>query len=281
MMKKIAVLLACIVGLFCFTRCEDNMDDLLSQKPEIEFLAEEGYCHADGNFYVNTEINFMIQATPNTSSKSPLASFNFSIIDLNGNDLVDESITVASDTLLVTKSFSSAKEGTYLITATVTDAAGKVNAAEIHVTLIDPNAGVIGRYEGAVDIAGEVVFDTLLPQQHVTLDSLHACIILSSSTEPDMVNAIFEIEGEPYSVQCHKNGNQLEMEEIHLTRVLAEINNLQLDFLINITGTLDGDRLEISGPAIGTGQMNFLIFNVHANMEGQIEGVLEKVPEEE
>ena len=278
-MKKIAVLLTCITGLIFFTRCEGNMDDILAHKPEVEFLAEEGYCHTDGNFYVDTVINFMIQALPNASSESPLATFNFSIIDLNGNDLVNESTPITTDTLLVTKSFSSSKEGTYVVTATVTDSAGKINAAEIRLTLIDPNAGEIGRYDGYVNIVGEAVFDTLFPSQQITLDSLRASITLSEGSEPDMVNAIFEIEGEPYSVQCHQNGNQLEMEEIHLTRVIAEINDLELHFTINATATLDGDRMEISGPVTGTGQMNLLLFTIKANMTGQIDGSLEIVDE--
>lgn len=280
-MKKIALLLACIVSLCCFTRCVDNMDDLLAQKPEIAFLNEEGYCHADGNYYVGTEIEFKVQAMPNATSESPLVAFNFSIVDLNGNSLVDESATVTTDTLLVTKSFQCQKEGTYVVTATVTDSIGKVNAAELRITLVDPNAGEIGRYEGYVNIAGDVVFDTLLPQQQLDLDSLFARVVLSEGSAPDEVVAIVEIEGAPYSLTCHQQDGQLIMDEIHLTRVLTDLNNLELHFTIDMVGTLDGDRLQISGPVTGTGELNLLLLRVHATMSGQIDGTLERVQEEQ
>lgn len=280
-MKKIALLLACIVSLCCFTRCVDNMDDLLAQKPEIAFLNEEGYCHADGNYYVGTEIEFKVQAMPNATSESPLVAFNFSIVDLNGNSLVDESATVTTDTLLVTKCFTSQKEGTYVVTATVTDSLGKVNAAELRITLVDPNAGAIGRYEGYVNIAGDVVFDTLLPQQQLDLDSLFARVVLSEGSAPDEVVAIVEIEGAPYSLTCHQQDGQLIMDEIHLTRVLTDLNNLELHFTIDMVGTLEGDRLQISGPVTGTGELNLLLLRVHATMSGQIDGTLERVQEEQ
>lgn len=278
-MKKIAVILACIVSLCCFTRCVDNMDDLMAQKPEIAFLDEEGYCHMDGNYYVDTEVEFLIQAMPNTTSESPLVTFNFSVVDLNGNSLIDASEPVTTDTLLVTKSFRSQKEGTYLVTATVTDSAGKVNAAELRITLIDPTAGEIGCFEGYVNIAGDVVFDTLLPQQQLDLDSLFARVVLSNGNEPDEVVAIVEIEGEPYSLHCQQQGNQLTMEEIELTRVLTDLNNLELHFIINMVGILENDQLQISGPVTGDGDLNLLLLNVHATMSGQIEGTLEKVQE--
>ena len=280
-MKKLAVLLACVVSLCCFTRCIDNMDDLLAQKPEVAFLAEEGYCHMDGNYYVGTMLEFLIQATPNATSESPLVAFNFSIVDLNGNSLVDDTEPVTSDTLLVTKSFTTEKEGTYLITATVTDSVGKVNAAELRITLVDPTAGEIGRYEGYVDIAGEVNFDTLLPQQQLDLDSLFTRVVLNNGSEPDEIVAIVEIDGEPYSLHCQQQGNQLTMEEIHLTRVLTELNNLELHFIINMVGTLENDQLQLSGPVTGDGDLNLLLLTVHATMAGQIDGTLEKVQDEE
>lgn len=277
-MKKLVVLFACFIGVLFFASCDEGtMEDILAQKPNIVFLNEEGYCHADCNEYVNTELHFLIQATPNANSKSPLYQYNFSITDLNGHDLVNETDYVRSDTLLVTKSFITEKAGTYIITASVTDTAEKVNTAVLNITLIDPFAGQIGKYEGYVNISGEVVFDTIFPQQQLQQDSIKTSIILSEGNAPDEINAIVEIEGEPYSVVCHQHDGQLDMEEIHLTRTFAELNNLELHFFINMVGILNEDRLEISGPATGTGTMQILFFSANATMEGQIDGVLEKV----
>ena len=222
----------------------------------------------------------MFRIRPNANSKSPLYQYNFSITDLNGHDLVNETDHVWSDTLLVTKSFITEKAGTYIITASVTDTAEKVNTAVLNVTLIDPAAGQIGKYEGYVNISGEVVFDTLFPQQQLQQDSIKTSIILSEGDAPDEINAIVEIEGEPYSVVCHQHDGQLDMDEIHLTWTFAELNNLELHFIINMVGILNEDRLEISGPATGTGTMQILFFSATANMEGQIDGVLEKVETE-
>lgn len=277
-MKKLAVLFACIIGVLFFASCDETtMEDLLAQKPNIAFVDQEGYYHADCNEYVNTEMLFLIQASPNATSKSPLFIFNFTVTDINGYEIVNETEGVPTDTLLITKSFITEKPGTYIVTATVIDTAEKANTAELHVTLIDPAAGQIGKYEGYVNISGEVIFDTLYPQQHLQQDSIKTCIILSEGDTPDQINAIVEIEGEPYSVACHEHDGQLEMEEIHFTRTLPELNNMELNFIINMVGTWDGDRLEIHGPVTGTGKMQIFIFTATATMEGQIDGLLEKV----
>lgn len=280
-MKKLAALFACLIGVLFFASCEEqNFDDILAQKPSIAFLSGEGYCSQDGNYYVDTVLNFKVQATPNATSEAPLYGFNFSIDDLNGHNLVDTSFTVDTDTLLFTRSFQTQKAGVYIVTATVTDTAGKINSAELKISLVDPTANEIAKYAGYVSIVGDITFDTTtMPDQHVAQDSIPTLISLNRGTQENEVVAVVGIEGTPYPVTCIQEGNQLSFESFHITRTLPGAN-VELDMVISMSGTLEGDQLTVNGPVTGTGDLNLFIMVLHADMTGQIDGVLEKVEEE-
>lgn len=281
-MKKIALLFACFIGVLFFVGCEgQNLDDVIAQKPAIAFLSGDGYCSQDGNYYVGTELQFKVQATPNSNSEAPLLGFNFSIADVGGHTLVDTSMTVEADTLLFTSSFQTEKEGVYIVTATVTDTAGKINAAELTISMINPESDKIADYIGYVSIVGDVVFDSAnIQDQHVAQDSILTQITLNHGSEENEVVAVVGIEGTPYPVSCIQEGNTISFESFHITRTLPGAN-VELDMVISMTGTLDGDQLAIEGPVTGTGDLNLFIMVIHADMNGHIEGVLQKVEDEE
>ena len=281
-MKKLATLFACLIGILFFASCEEqNFDDILSQKPSVAFLSGEDYCYENGNYYVGTELQFKIQATPNSHSEAALLGFNFSIDDASNHNLADTSFSVDTDTVLFISSFQFVEAGTYVVSATVTDTAGKINTAELLISIIDPTADEIAKYSGYVNIVGDIVYDsTTIQDQHVVQDSMPTTISLNHGSQENEVVAIVGIEGTPYPVSCVQEGNQISFDSFHITRTLPGAN-LELDIVISMVGTLEDDVLTIEGPVTGTGDLNLFILAIHADMTGRIDGVLQKVEDEE
>lgn len=278
--------MACIISVFFLASCtQEQIDDFLEKKPNVAFVEAEGFVSSNTTVLVDTELSFQVKASPNSGSHSPLAHINFSITDINGNTVKDVNPTIEDPTgeTVFTETFSTQKASTFLVTATVTDEAGKVNIAEVTVTIMNPIVAEIGLFRGTLDITGRVTTDGGIIAGAAPLDEpLDIGDIVTKitlgATEDDKISAMIDIDGTPVIFEATRDGNNLVFDEFVFNKSINLYGvDIALDITINMTGVLEDDILTLDGTATGTGDITVLGINVHVNLvDGIITGVLEK-----
>lgn len=278
--------MACIISVFFLASCtQEQIDDFLEKKPNVAFVEAEGFVSSNTTVLVDTELSFQVKASPNSGSHSPLAHINFSITDINGNTVKDVNPTIEDPTgeTVFTETFSTQKASTFLVTATVTDEAGKVNIAEVTVTIMNPIVAEIGLFRGTLDITGRVTTDGAIIAGAAPLDEpLDIGDIVTKitlgATEDDKISAMIDIDGTPVIFEATRDGNNLVFDEFVFNKSINLYGvDIALDITINMTGVLEDDILTLDGTATGTGDITVLGINVHVNLvDGIITGVLEK-----
>lgn len=253
----------------------------------MAFVEADGYISGNTSVLVGTELKFQIKISPNSGSQSPLAHFNLSIIDVNGNTLEDFNPVIEDPTseTIIYRTFSSEKATTFVVTATVTDESGKANIAELTVGYIEPIVAEIGLFKGKLNITGHITTDGPIVagsnpiDEQISIPDVVTKITLGS-TEDDKINAMIDIDGTPVVFQATRNGNNLVFDEFDFYKYINLYGvSINLNFTINMTGVLEDDTLTLSGTATGSSDITILI-NVHVNLtEGVITGLLNKVEE--
>ena len=287
-MKKLFFGLACLIGLMFFASCtQEVIDDIMAQKPTVEFVSGEGFISGNTGAYIGTQLNFKVRIAPNTSSESELAHFDFSITDLAGNTVFNENpeITNPASDSTFSFSFTPATASTYAVTATVTDKAGKSNVAMLTVDYVEPISESIGTYTGTITLSGHIKSNEIAGYQTYDQDmdpeELATTITIGSVGENGHVRATLDIDGTPVSLY----GTMAEDGTITFdTFNFSKTINLFVDVTLNLTMELTGrigedDVLTLEGPANGSGKTQVFIAYLEVNFEGNIEGRLEKVAE--
>lgn len=286
-MKKLFLAMSCFMGLMFFASCDpETINELMEQKPTVEFVAADGYISANTSVYVGTELNFKVKVAPNSGSESPLANFNFAITNLEGTTVLDQNPTLTTPGEAMTFEFTYLPEtaSNYVVTATVTDEAGKADVVAITVDCTEPVIAEIGTFQGILNINGTVSSDgELIPGTGVISEDLDisdiATTLVLGSTSEDRVNVTIDLDGTPVTLQATVDGNTYIFDEFHFSRSINLITDITLDLIVNMTGVMDGDTMALSGTVTGTGSVVVLFTTVHVVLDGNIEGTLEKVEE--
>ena len=285
-MKRLSIALACLIGMIFLAGCtQDQISEFLEQKPNVAFVEAEGYTSSNVTVLAGTELNFQIKVSPNAGSASPLAHLNFVIADVNGHIVRDVNHEIEDPTgeSIIFESFSTEKASTYLVTATVTDEAGKANIAELTVGYLEPIVAEIGVFKGKVNITGRVTTDGGIVagmgalNEPLDIGNIATEITLGS-TEAGKINAMIYIDGTPVVFQATPDGDHLAFDEFNFNTTIDLYNvAITLNITINMDGVLAGDTLTLDGTAYGYGEITVVGVKVHVNLnDGVIDGVLEK-----
>lgn len=267
-----------------FASCtEEQIDDLLQQKPEIAFVQGEGLTATSTNVVVGTELSFQVKFAPNSGSESTLANFNFAITKDNGSTIVDVNPEFEYDKEnLFDYTYTFAEAGNYIITATVTDADSKVNIATLNISCVNPTVEGLGTFAGNLNIQGHVKSNELVGYEVIdedyTFDPTHVELVLGALEEAGRVSATFYIEETPVTLEGTKDGNTINFDEFHFFKNFEKVITVTLDLTIkNMTAVIDGDNLTLNGEAVGSGSTPIMIIGDYKiDMTGTIDGTLTK-----
>jgi len=284
-MKKLFFALACVIGLMTFAGCtQEQIDDIMAQKPTVEFVSGEGLISTNNSFYVDTELNFKVKIAPNAGSNQPLTNFDFSITNLNGNTVYNRKPEFnASAENILDFQFTPTEASTYTVTATVTDQAGKVNVATLVIDIAQPVIEGIGTFTGALNISGHVTTNEVVGYSYdddYNMENLVTTITLGAIDDNNRVSATIEIDGTPVTLYGTMVNDVITFDEFHFNKSISITVDVTLDLIMNMTGILANDELVLSGTATGSGSATVLLVTVTANYTGDIEGTLTKVVEE-
>lgn len=284
-MKKLFFGLACFIGLMFFASCtQEQIDDIMAQKPGVQFVSQEGYTAANTGIYLGESVNFKVKIAPNTGSESPLAHFDFSITDLSGATVLNENptITEPANENIFEFAFTPEYASTYAVTATVTDEAGKTNVASIVVNCVEPVLEGLGTFSGVINIVGHITTNEVVGYTYdddYNMENLATTLTLGAVSNDGRVSATLDIDGTPVTLYGTMTEGNITFEEFHFSKTITLGVDITLDLTMNMTGALENDVLTLSGPAAGEGKTMIAILEFKANFEGNIEGSLEKVAE--
>jgi len=280
--------MACVIGLMTFASCDQEViDDILAQKPTVEFVSGEGYIIGNTSVYVGTELNFKVKAAPNSGSQSELAHIDFSITNKEGATVFNDNpeITDPAGENVFEWNYTPEVASTYLVTVTVTDKANKANVINATIDYVEPVVEGLGTFTGTIilnghitsnEIAGQAAYDEDIEPQELTTS-----ITLGALEEDNRVSATIEIDGTPVTLYGTKDGNNITFDEFHFSTTLdLQITNILLDLVANFTGVLENDVLSISGTAVGSGQAQILVAILRVDLDGTVEGNLNKTVSE-
>ena len=270
-----------------FASCtQEQIDDLLEQKPEVAFVQGEGLTSTSVNILVGDELTFQVKFAPNSGSESALANFNFAITKDNGTTVVDENPEFkANEENIYEYTYKFDAAGNYIITATVTDAASKVNAAVINIACVEPTVEGMGTFVGDLGVQGHVTSDPFGDQQinqdYDFRDTI--TMVLGALDADNRVQGTLYIGGPhetqtPVAIQGTKAGDVITFDEFHFNKTLNLITDVIVDLKVNMTGTFnsEGTLLYFEGTTEGQGSANFITFVFTVNMEGTVDGYGEK-----
>ena len=284
-MKKLFFALACVVGLMTFASCtQEVIDDIMAQKPEVEFVTGEGLVSANTSIYLGEELNFKVRVAPNSGSESELAHFDFSITDLTGATVFNQNpeFTNAAGENTFEFTFTPQAASTYAVIATVTDKAGKANVAKVVVDCVEPVLEGLGTFTGEIDILGHVSTNEVIGYTYdndYNMEGLATILTLGAIDENNRVSATLEIDGTPVTLYGTMVEGTITFDEFHFNKTISITVDVTLDLVMNMTGVLQDDVLTLSGTAIGAGSTMVTVLQITANYNGTIEGSLEKVAE--
>lgn len=261
-MKKLIFTLACVIGLMTLSSCDPKVvDDMVKQAPELEFVQGTGYITGSTNVYLGTELNFKVRVAPNAGSESALVHFDLSATDLDGHTLsYDPEITEPNEENIFEWSITPTKASTYTITATVTDAANKLNEKVIVVNVVEPVEAVHGVFAGTVNIQGHLKSNEIAGFQSYDKDYELKDVptkIMLGTVSGNRVSATFEIEGYPVTLYGTLNGDitdgTINFTGISFNKTVDLYVEVTVVLAADITAVTDGDDITISGTASGAG----------------------------
>ena len=284
-MKKLFFGLACVIGLMFFASCtQEVIDDLMSQKPTIEFVAEEGYISGNTGMYLGNEMNFKVKVAPNSGSEAALSHFDFSVTDLSGDTYYNDNpeITKPNEENIFEYNLIPNYPSTFVVTASITDVNGKVNLIKVVVDYVQPVVEGIGTFSGNININGHITSNEVMGQsydQDYNLENLATTLVLGAVSEENRVSATLEIDGTPVTLYGTMVDGTITFDEFQFNKTITLILEVTLNLTMNMTGVLENDVLTLSGTAAGEGKTMAAIVEFKVNFEGTIEGSLEKVVE--
>ena len=285
-MKKLFFAMACVIGLMFFASCtQEQIDDIMAQKPTLEFVAGEGYITGNTSLYLGETLNFKVKAAPNSGSQSELAHLDFSITDITGATVFNSNpeITDPSGENIFEFSFTPEVASTYAVTVEVTDKANKANIITAVIDCVQPVVEGLGTFTGLINITGHVTTNEVQGYAYdddYNIEEIVTTITMGVVGDDNRVSATLDIDGTPVTLYGTMAEGNITFDEFHFNRTINLIVDINLDLVMNMTGTLENDVLTLTGTAAGTGTAMFLFVALQANYQGVVDGTLVKVAEE-
>lgn len=277
--------MACVIGMMFFASCtQEVIDDIMAQKPTVEFVSGEGLVSGNTSVYVGEVLNFKVKVAPNSGSESELNHFDFSITDLTGATVFNQNpeFTDPNGENFFEFSFTPDRASTYAVTASVTDKAGKSNVATITVDYVEPVVEGIGTFAGTITLTGHITSNEIAGQpaydQDLDPEELATTIRLGAIGEDNRVSATLDIDGSPVTLYGTKDGNNITFDEFHFNKTINLVVDVNLDLVMNLTGVLDDNTLSLTGTATGQGRALVFVAYLEVDFDGNIAGTLEKAP---
>lgn len=240
-MKKLFFGLACVIGLMFFASCtQEVIDDLMSQKPTIEFVAEEGYISGNTGMYLGNEMNFKVKVAPNSGSEAALSHFDFSVTDLSGDTYYNDNpeITKPNEENIFEYNLIPNYPSTFVVTASITDVNGKVNLIKVVVDYVQPVVEGIGTFSGNININGHITSNEVMGQsydQDYNLENLATTLVLGAVSEENRVSATLEIDGTPVTLYGTMVDGTITFDEFQFNKTITLILEVTLNLTMNMT----------------------------------------------
>ena len=280
-MKKLSLSLLCIVGMLFFASCDPELlNELFSQKPNIEFVEEEGYISKNCQVEFGTPLAFHIRVSPNDSTDYALKKLTFTIMDVdNGQTVIFEDVINIEenqhDVLDFYETYTPEVAANLNVSAIIEDSNEAKNVADLVIDYYTPGIE-IGKYEGNIQITGQ------LQSNNPTIDGtpfdsgdIFTKITLDSIPGTNQINATLDIDGTPINIKCEKNGNTVAFAEYHFVKNYVFVTSIDLDFTVNMVATLSDDNAILTLDGTTTAKGN-VIEVLSIDMDGVLTGELHK-----
>ena len=283
-MKKFTFALACVIGMMFFASCDPEVvEEIMEQKPEVSFVTEEGYISGNANLLVGTDLNFKVSISPNSSSLSELVSFDFSIANVAGEIVYNrtpEILDPTNENIYIFDDLPELPASTYTVSATVNDAAGKTNVAVLVVDYVLPIEEGLGTFVGTMNIQGHLFSNEIAGYETYDMDTvlrdIPVTLVLGTVDDNNHVVGTFYVEDTPITLYGTMEGNIITFEQFRFYKVINLFVDVQLEYVMNITGVLENDAIYLGGSAFGTGETQVLLAILTVTLDGTMDGYLEK-----
>lgn len=283
-MKKFTFALACVIGMMFFASCDPEVvEEIMEQKPEVSFVTEEGYISGNANLLVGTDLNFKVSISPNSSSLSELVSFDFSIANVAGEIVYNrtpEILDPTNENIYIFDDLPELPASTYTVSATVNDAAGKSNVAVLVVDYVLPIEEGLGTFVGTMNIQGHLFSNEIAGYETYDMDTvlrdIPVTLVLGTVDDNNHVVGTFYVEDTPITLYGTMEGNIITFDEFRFYKVINLFVDVQLEYVMNITGVLENDAIYLGGSAFGTGETQVLLAILTVTLDGTMDGYLEK-----
>ena len=293
-MRKVSLILACCLSFLFFASCnEETLDDLLGKKPQVEFLKEADHPGDSYSLMVGESITFKVQIAPNEGTNAALEEYIFTIKDNSDAVVFEDRQSITEDRYAphtFEETFLAENAGNYTVTAIARDETGAENIAAVYLDCSAPIIEEIGTFKGAVKLSGNLVI-TYPPligggdtESALSPTDVELTVKMGNTNEDGYAVVQLEIDGNTVTLQCHKEDNVYKFDEFHFTKPvdLVQLANVDLDIVItDMTGVMDGDMLNITANAQGTGTFSLegLPLTADVKLDGLMDGSLEKIKE--
>lgn len=265
-MKKSKLFIACFIGIVLMASCKKT-----PVAPTISVVNGEGYLTENAQIYANEETQLGFTVAGEKLVELEVKVTKDGVLDSHYTESIDEQPSYTS-----TKSICFVNPGTLTVTATVTDAAGQTATASFSFYCVEkPNAKFIGRYEGDFLVSGNFIINS--ETMDLENEPFATVVDITEGESDDEVVADITLNSQTNSVKGKVEGNKVVFEAINDTFTFTyQYQGFPISFPINmtytITGTLDGEQLDIDGTCTGNGTF----FNSSIEMNGTIGGSLTK-----
>ena len=251
-MKKISLSLLCIIGMMFFASCDPELiNELFAQKPNVEFVEEEGYISSNCQVLFGEPLNFHIRVSPNDSTDYALKKLTFTIIDIdNGQQTIYEDIIKIEENqhevLDFYKTYTPEVAANLNISAIIEDSNNTRNIADLVIDYYQPGVE-IGRYEGNIKITGQLQSNNpTINDTPFDSGDIYTKITLDSIPGTNKFNATLDIDGTPVNIKCEKNGNSIAFAEFHFVQTYVFVTSIDLDFTVNMVAIVSDDETTIT-----------------------------------
>ncbi len=288
-MRKASLILVCCLSVLFMASCtQENIEDLLKKKPQVEFMKDAAQPSDTYAITLGESVTFSVRIAPNEESNAALQDFIFTIKDPANNDAVvfEDRQTITEDLYAAhtfEETFTPEKASNYTVTAIVRDEKGAENVAAVYLDCAEPILDELGSFKGVLKLSGNLTIENpLTGPTEMALDptNVEVNLTLGNTGNDGSAEAQLIIEGTPVTLQCHKEDGVFKFDNFRFTKPIDILTLAQLDLDIEITdmvGDLQDDMLIITANAHGIGSTMVAVLTATVKLEGNMEGNLEKI----
>lgn len=280
-MKKSFLFTACCIGLILMASCKKD-----PVTPTINILEGSGCVTENAQVYSGEEILVGFTGTgENLTQIEIVISQNGIVLDNHSSNLNGQKTDPVAP-FSYTHAFTIEATGTVNIKGTVTDANGLTASKSFNINYNEkPNAKFVGFYKGEALVTGSYDIElTNMDPIHQDLDNQPYSTILDIVAGDDMneVIATVSINEQTNTVRGIVDGDRVVFEAINDTYTMNYDYSgfnipITLNMTYNITGTLNGDQLDLEGDCNGNSDINLFIYNGTLVLSGVVGGSLDKI----